>query len=235
MHRHDLVYLQSKEAFTLLNASVPLSVVQAIDEMIDVQQPFTVCRQTPQQPFKVATSHIENHCKYRLALELSAPPTVITLPLALEKLISSLPNDIQKQTQDFVTQCRDLMADVYAYGSFANQYFSHLPFVTPTSDLDVLIVVNDMDKLAEILIVIDAFKQMAQSTIDLRIDGEVRLNGHDDVSFNELIHALTSEIPTVVVKTIYEVELKTMDVLLGWKPYECECFISARKRSLIQR
>ena len=51
MHRHDLVYLQPKEAFTLLSASVPLSVVQAIDDMIDAKQPFTVCRQTKRGSF----------------------------------------------------------------------------------------------------------------------------------------------------------------------------------------
>lgn len=233
MHRHDLVYLQPTDAFTLLNASVPLSVIQAVDDMIDANQPFTVCRQSTPQLSKVATSHIENHCKYRLALELSEPPKVVTSPLALEKLIPSLPSTIQKQTQAFVTQCRDLRADVYAYGSFANQYFTRLPFVTPTSDLDILIVVHEMDKLSEILVAIEAFKQFAMTKVGLRLDGEVRLHGHKDVSFNELIHALISDIPTVVVKTLTDVELQTMDVLLGWKPYECERFIDARKRNLI--
>ena len=226
MHRHDLVYLQPTEAFTLLNASVPLSVVQAVDDMIAAKQPFTVCRQSTPQLSKVATSHIENHCKYRLALELFAPPNVVTSPLALEALIPSLPTDIQKQTHSFISQCHDLRADVYAYGSFANQYFTNLPFVTPTSDLDMLLVVHDTERLAELLIKIDAFKQFAMSTVGLRLDGEVRLAGYKDVSFNELIHALRTDIPTVVVKTIYEVELQTMDVLLGWKPDEYERFIS---------
>jgi phosphoribosyl-dephospho-CoA transferase len=69
--------------------------------------------------------------------------------------------------------------------------------------------------------------------VGLRLDGEVRLHGHKDVSFNELIQALVSGIPNVVVKTLCDVELQTMDVLLGWKPYECERFIDARKRNLI--
>ncbi|SNT70973.1 malonate decarboxylase holo-[acyl-carrier-protein] synthase [Psychrobacter sp. LV10R520-6] len=225
MHRHDLVYLQPEEAFTMLNASLPLFVIQAVDNMIVAQQPFTVCRQSTQHLSKVATSHIENNCKYRLALQLSTPPKVITLPLALERLVPRLPKDIQQQTQYFVNQCHDLSADVYAYGSFANQYFTNLPFVNPTSDLDILIVVNNMNMLAKILVEIEAFKQFAKSKVDLRIDGEVRLNSHNDVSFNELIHALISDIPTVVVKTIYEVELQTIDVLLGWNTYECEYFL----------
>lgn len=233
MHRHDLVYLQPTDAFTLLNASVPLSVVQAIDKMIDAKQPFTVCRQSTSYISKVATSHIENHCKYRLALELSAPPKVIISPLSLEKLIPSLPSTIQNQTQAFINQCRDLSADVYAYGSFANQYFTGLPFVTPTSDLDILIVVHEMEKVSEILVAIEAFKQFAMAKVGLRLDGEVRLHGHKDVSFNELIQALVSGIPNVVVKTLCDVELQTMDVLLEWKPYECERFIDARKRNLI--
>lgn len=233
MHRHDLVYLQPKEAFTLLNASVPLSVIQAVDHMIESKQPFTVCRQSTPHLSKVATSHIEDHCKYRLALDLSAPPQVITLPLALETLIPSLPSAIQKQTQSFIHQCHDLKAAVYAYGSFANQYFTNLPFVTPTSDLDILVVIHDMDRLTEILVAIDAFKQFALSEANLRVDGEVRLNGHEDVSFNELIHALLSDIPTVVVKTLYTVELQPIDVLLGWNTDECERFINACKQSII--
>ena len=233
MHRHDLVYLQPTDAFTLLNTSVPSSVIQAVDDMIDAEQPFTVCRQSTSYISKVATSYIENHCKYRLALELSAPPNVVTSPLALEKLIPSLPSTIQNQTQAFINQCHDLRADVYAYGSFANQYFTRLPFVTPTSDLDILIVIHEMDRMSEILVAIEAFKQLAMAKVGLRLDGEVRLHGHKDVSFNELIHALISDIPTVVVKTLCDVELQKMDVLLGWKPYECERFIDARKRNLI--
>jgi len=233
MHRHDLVYLQPEEAFTMLNASLPLAVIQAVDDMIEAQQPFTVCRQSTPHISKVATSHIENNCKYRLALQLSTPPEVMTLPLSLEILIASLPNDIQKQTQYFISKCRDLSADVYAYGSFANQYFTTLSFVNPTSDLDILIVVNNMDVLAKVLVETDAFKQFAKSRINLRIDGEVRLNGYEDVSFNELIHALISNIPTVVVKTLYNVELQPIDVLLGWNTYECEYFISTYQRNFI--
>ncbi|AAZ18993.1 putative malonate decarboxylase, subunit E [Psychrobacter arcticus 273-4] len=233
MHRHDLVYLQPEEAFTMLNASLPLAVIQAVDNMIMAEQPFTVCRQSTQYLSKVATSHIENNCKYRLALQLSNPPKVTTLPLALENLIPSLPNDIQQETRCFIDQCRNLGADIYVYGSFANQYFTNLPFVNPTSDLDILIIVNNMDMLARILVEIEIFKQFVRSKVDLRIDGEVRLNSHNDVSFNELIHALISDIPTVLVKTIYEVELQTIDVLLGWNTYECEYFIRAHQRNLI--
>ncbi|MGP5209470.1 malonate decarboxylase holo-[acyl-carrier-protein] synthase [Psychrobacter alimentarius] len=233
MHRHDLVYLQPKEAFTLLNASVPLSVIQAVDHMIEARQPFTVCRQNTAHVSKVATSHIENHCKYRLALELSAPPQITTLPLALETVIPSLPKNLQEQTRSFVRQCRDLKADAYVYGSFANQYFTNLPFVTPTSDLDILIIVHEMDRLAELLIKIETFKQFALSVANLRVDGEVRLHGQKDVSFNELIHAVVSDIPTVVIKTLHEVELQTIDVLLGWNTDECERFIDAHKRRLI--
>ncbi|MER1974057.1 MAG: malonate decarboxylase holo-[acyl-carrier-protein] synthase, partial [Psychrobacter alimentarius] len=77
------------------------------------------------------------------------------------------------------------------------------------------------------------FKQFALSVANLRVDGEVRLHGYEDVSFNELIHALVSDIPTVVIKTLHEVKLQTIDVLLGWNTDECERFIDARKRRLI--
>ena len=233
MHRHDLVYLQPEEAFTMLNASLPLVIIQAVESMIVAEQPFTVCRQSNQHLFKIATSHIENNCKYRLVLQLPTLPKVITLPLALETLISSLPNKIKQRTQYFIDQCHDLQAEVYVYGSFANQYFTNLPVVNAASDLDLLIVVNDMEGLAKLLVEIEAFKQFTESKIDLKIDGEVRLNAHDDVSFNELIYALTSDISTVIVKTVFEVTLQTIDVLLGWNTDEYEYFLRAYQRSLI--
>ena len=95
------------------------------------------------------------------------------------------------------------------------------------SDLDILVVVNSMDVLTKILLEIRSFKKFAESKINLKIDGEVRLNTYQDVSFNELIYALVSDIPTVIVKTLYEVELKTIDVLLGWDANEYKYFLKA--------
>ncbi len=233
MYRHDLVYLHPDEAFNIVNASLPSSVTQAIDKMIVAKQPFTICRQSTQYISKVATSYVENNRKYRLALLLSMAPKVVTRPLALCTLIPSLPEQIQQQTQDFIDHCIGFNTEVYAYGSFANQYLTNLAFVTPSSDLDILIVVNDMDRLIDILLEIQHFKNFAESKMSLRIDGEVRLNDYQDVSFNELIHAILFNISTVIVKTLYEVELQTIATLLGWNTDEYERFFRAYQRNFV--
>lgn len=228
MQRHDLVYLQPHESYEFLNASLPLSVTMAVDQMITSQQPLTVCRQDIDKVVKVATSYIEDGRKYRLALMLPKLPEVITSPLVLEALIPQLPKAIQQPTQKFIDRCAHLACDVRVYGSFANQYFTGLPFVQPTSDLDVLIVANS-DNISLVLLEIEAFKRLADAVVGLKVDGEIRLQGRDDVSFSELSHAIMFDIPTVLVKTLFDIKLQKIDVLLGWNTDEYEHFIRSNQ------
>lgn len=226
MQRHDLVYLQAYESYDFMSLSLPTSIKLAVETMIASQQPLTVCRQDRANVTKVATSYIENGCKYRLALTLPKPPQVITTPLALTALIPQLPKTIQNPTAHFIKRCTRLGCTVHAYGSFANQHFTGLPFVKPTSDLDLLIIANS-DYIAPILLEIAAFSRLVSTLADLKIDGEIRLHGCDDVSFNELTYAIMFDIPTVLVKTLEDIKLQNIDVLLEWNTDDYEHFINA--------
>ncbi|WP_201596358.1 malonate decarboxylase holo-[acyl-carrier-protein] synthase [Psychrobacter vallis] len=230
MHRHDLVYLQAHESYEFMNASLPLSVRAAVEQMITAQQPLTVCRQDSDTVTKVAASYIEDGRKYRLALTLPKPPAVITSPLRLEALVPQLPKALQTRAQQFIARCADLESDVYVYGSFANQYFTGLPFITPTSDLDILIVAH-RDNISPILLEVAAFGRFSEAALGLKIDGEIRLQGRDDISFNELSHAMIFDIPTVLVKTLVDIRLQTIDVLLGWNTDEYEHFIRSNRQT----
>lgn len=232
MQRHDLVYLQPHESYDFISASLPLSVTMAVGKMIESQQPFITCRQDIDNVIKVATSYIEDGRKYRLALKLSRIPEVIVPPLALDALIPQLPKAIQKYTQKFIDNCSNLGCDVHVYGSFANQYFTDLPFVRPTSDLDILIVAHN-NNISQILLEVEAFNQIAESAVGLKVDGEIRLQGGNDISFNELIHAIMFDIPTVLVKTICDIKLHKIDVLLGWNTDEFEQFIRSNRKTFI--
>ena len=232
MQRHDLVYLQPHESYDFINASLPLSVTMAVGKMIESQQPLTACRQDIDNVTKVATSYIENNRKYRLALKLSKTPEVITSPLALEALIPQLPKAIQKQTQKFIDRCSSLDCDVHVYGSFANQYFTGLHFIKPTSDLDILIVAHN-ENIAQVLLEVEAFNRFTTSAEGLKIDGEIRLHGCNDISFNELIYAIMFDVPTVLVKNLRDIKLQKIDVLLGWNTDEFEHFIRSNKQTFI--
>lgn len=226
MQRHDLVYLQAHESYDFMNLSLPASVTLAVETMIASQQPLTVCRQDMANVTKVATSYIEDDCKYRLALTLPNPPQIVTAPLALAILVPQLPTAVQQPTQHFIERCTRLGCTVHVYGSFANQYFTGLSFVKPTSDLDLLIVANS-DHIAPILLEIAAFTRLASTRANLKIDGEIRLHGCDDVSFNELTCAIMFDISTVLVKTLDDIKLQNIDVLLGWNTDDYEHFIRA--------
>ena len=232
MQRHDLVYLQPHELYDFMSTSLPLSVTMAVGKMIEFQQPFTACRQDVDDIIKVATSYIEGGRKYRLALKLFMTPEVIVPPLALEALIPQLPKAIQKHTQDFIDRCSNLGCDIHVYGSFANQYFTGLPFVRPSSDLDILIITHN-NNISQILLEIEAFNQIAKSIIGLKVDGEIRLQGGNDISFNELIYAIMFDIPTVLVKTLCDIKLHKIDVLLGWNTDERERFIRSNKKTFV--
>ncbi len=232
MQRHDLVYLQPHESYGFMSTSLPLSVTMAVGKMIESQQPFTACRQDIDNIIKVATSYIEDGRKYRLALKLSKMPEVIVPPLALEILIPQLPKTIQKNTQDFIDRCSNLGCDIHVYGSFANQYFTGLPFVRPTSDLDILIIARN-NNTSQILLEVEDFNQIAKSAVGLTVDGEIRLQGGNDISFNELIYAIMFDIPTVLVKTLCDIKLHEIDVLLGWNTDEREHFIRSNKRTFV--
>lgn len=230
MQRHDLVYLQARESYSFLNASLPASVTLAVDDMICSQQPLTVCRQDMNNVTKVATSYIEDDRKYRLAITLPKLPQVVTTPLALVTLIPQLPTAIQQHAQKFIDCCIRLECEVYAYGSFANQYFTGLSFVRPTSDLDLLIVTNN-NNIAPILLEIAAFNRLASAVVDLKVDGEIRLQGGSDISFNELTYAIMFDIPTVLVKTLDDIKLQNIDVLLGWNTDDYEHFVKSNTAS----
>ncbi len=232
MQRHDLVYLQHHESYDFISTSLPLSVTMAVNKMIEYKQPFTACRQDIDNAIKVATSYIENGRKYRLALKLFKTPEFIVPPLALEILIPQLPKKIRKNTQDFIDRCSSLECDVHVYGSFANQYFTGLPFVRPTSDLDILIIAHN-NNISQILLEIEAFNQIAKSVIGLTVDGEIRLQGSNDISFNELIYAIIFGIPTVLVKTLCDIKLQKTDVLLGWNTDEREHFIRSNRQTFV--
>ncbi|GAA0307506.1 malonate decarboxylase holo-[acyl-carrier-protein] synthase [Psychrobacter aestuarii] len=226
MQRHDLVYLQPHEAYAFMNDALPDSVKRAIDCLIETQHPLTVCRQDLPERIKVATSYIEDARKYRLALSLPSAPQVVTPPLALAALLPQLPSSIRALAQQFITRCTELACHVHVYGSFANQYFTSLPFVRPSSDLDLLLIAP-YHQLSEVLLAADTFKRQAKAAANLTIDGEVRIHGRMDVSFHELTSAIMLDIPTILVKTVHDIQLQPRDVLLGWNTYDYECFIES--------
>ena len=226
MQRHDLVYLQPNETYTFINSALPDSVIRAVDCLIETQHPLTVCRQDLPERTKVATSYIEDARKYRLALSLPSVPKVIAPPLVLAALLPQLPSPVQALAQQFIARCADLECSVQVYGSFANQYFTSLPFVRPSSDLDLLLSAPH-HQLGNVLLAADDFKHQAKAAANLSIDGEIRIHGSMDVSFHELTCAIMLDTATVLVKTIDDIQLQPLDVLLGWSTNDYERFIES--------
>ena len=211
MNRHDLIYLQASDSYRFLDASLPLQVKQKIQEQISQNIPFTVCRQESEDYFKVAINIMLQQRKYRVALGLSATPTLSQRPLLLAKILDRFSAEIQNMLQHFISAMQQLSCRVYVYGSYANQFFNPDIFVHAQSDLDLLIQPEHRHALDQIIAEIIKFK----AQLCIPIDGEIALEPKQNISFNELIFALRHQQEQIIVKGLRDIKLQSIADICG--------------------
>ncbi|RZG87034.1 malonate decarboxylase holo-[acyl-carrier-protein] synthase [Acinetobacter sp. WCHAc060033] len=218
MNRHHLIYLQANETFRFLDTSLAVSIQQKIHQMIEQNIPFTVCRQESVDYFKVAVSCFIDGRKYRVALALDTVPVQSHKPPLLSVIAENLDTQTQALLQAFIQKMEQMSCSVQVYGSYANQYLYKENFVHAQSDLDLLIEVNEMNKLPQIIQAIEQLKIQ----ISITIDGEIALPTAQNFSFNELIFALNHQQDTLIVKELYEIRLQKIAEILGGNLYELQ-------------
>lgn len=211
MNRHDLIYLQASDSYRFLDTSLPLQVKQKIQEQISQNIPFTVCRQESEDYFKVAINIMLQQRKYRVALGLSATPTLSQRPLLLARILDRFSAEIQTMLQHFISAMQQLSCCVYVYGSYANQFFNPDIFVHAQSDLDLLIQPEHRHALDQIIAEIIKFK----AQLCIPIDGEIALEHKQNISFNELIFALHHQQEQIIVKGLRDIKLQSIADICG--------------------
>lgn len=214
MNRHDLAYLDTQQHFTVLSSPSHI-ITEYIQRFIEQGLPFTVCRQNNPQMIKLAISCIIEGKKQRIAIGIDNNPKQITTPLLLNNLHSKQLTQVQKHIDRFISQCHQLGASIYVYGSYANEHLMALPFTHKSSDLDLLIVLDDKNHWLRVLELIIHFKYILYQTIGLNIDGEIRIDGKD-ISFNELILCIHEKTDTIVIKNLTDIDLANIhDIFKG--------------------
>lgn len=211
MNRHHLIYLQADDVFTFLDPSLPLAVQQKVQQMIQLNMPFTVCRQESEDYFKVAASCFVDGQKYRVALGLAAAPKRSHNPLALSNIITQFDLITQQHLKQFIQDLAVLSCSVHVYGSYACQYLYQEQFTHAQSDLDLLIEISNTHVIAKVLQLI----QHVQSQLSIRIDGEIALKNTQNIAFNELIFARNHQQNSIIVKELSAIHLQSIAAIFG--------------------
>ncbi|WP_353173208.1 malonate decarboxylase holo-[acyl-carrier-protein] synthase [Acinetobacter rudis] len=211
MNRHDLIYLQAKDAFKFLDVSLTPAVQQKIEQMIQHNMPFTVCRQESEDYFKVAANCFVHGQKHRVALGLASAPALSHRPLPLSHLIDMFDVETKNILEQFILHLNTLNCSVYVYGSYACQYLYQEQFIHAHSDLDLLIESSHTNMFRPILQAIDQLK----TQLPFSIDGEITLNKTQNISFNELIFALNQKQDSIIVKELSKISLASIAAIFG--------------------
>lgn len=205
MHsRHDLAWLNGAGWQAALDAAAPEDRA-AIAQWRDRQWPLVVTRRAPDAPADVVCLGLALPRKRRIAVRTSQSAIVRAQPaLLLED--AAAPAVWLAALDALRAQARSLRLRVY--GSLALQTITQQPYLSPTSDIDLLFQPGSRRQLAEGMLLLEAHAQR------LPLDGEIIFPGDCAVAWKEWASALAGK-ARVLVKDSGAVRLARTDSLLA--------------------
>jgi phosphoribosyl-dephospho-CoA transferase len=213
LQRHDLVWIEPAHVADCRPDAGSVDLERCIAEWIAKARPFIVRRQIFPDPAAVARLAIglplpPSQGKARIGLSVSrtsvarmaAPPELLRIasaaPLAWQSTLGRI-CDLGVRTR----------IDVRIYGSLAWQALTGLPYLSPDSDLDVLLRLRPE---SDVVTALDTLADLAAAA-PMRIDGEVvRLDGAA-VQWREL----HSGSQPLLIKSLHGVSLIEPSVFLA--------------------
>lgn len=202
--RHDLLYL-SASAWLEIVAHQPdkqLALWPARDWPVVVRRQTGLAIAQDENLIDVAISlpPLANGDKPRLPLQIRKDDVVRHRPaLALSEIIALLPSSIPSAMRELASANLPLAV----YGSCSWQAITGLPYVQPSSDVDLLFAPSDPSQLADGLRLLQDFSQI------LPLDGEIVFPGGKAVAWREWQQNDAALDQTVLVKTLNNVSLAT--------------------------
>ena len=196
LRRHDLVWLATDSDAGVFAANARHATI--VREWVAQQRPLVVAR----QPEDISAGYVA--LSISIALPALRQRVCVHVPrqllvrhwgaLPLASAIPGAPRQWQAAMAKIGQLCHALGIRAGVYGSLAFQILTRQDYLTPTSDLDLLFDCSPGVDLPALL----AGLQDA-SAGDLRIDGEVRLQGGWAVPWRELAMALAAGGPARVL------------------------------------
>ena len=205
--RHDLIWIRSSAWANILATRAEIAKHPAAIEWTDRGRPVIVRRAAPGDPagcipFGLPLPPAQG--KYRLCGAVPAP--CIVARSSLPRLADALAS-VPALWHITVDRLLDLSPDVQMYGSLAWEHLTSLPYLSATSDLDLLWHHEDAaateTRLAAIAII--------DRDAPMRIDGEIVNTAGIGVQWREL----ASRASTVVAKRINGATLMSRAAFLG--------------------
>lgn len=211
--RHELIWLTSRGWQQLIENATPEHrtalrgwqdfplVVRRDDDAIEDDQ---VCLGLPFPP--------DPHTGHKLRLALTANRADIAKhspPLLLAEVITTAPVHWRAQLQMLAQDALALGSSLRVYGSLAWQALTGHAYVTPRSDIDILLRIEQPQQIQAGLALLQQHSQF------LPLDGELMLPSGAAVSWKEWHNAQASAAGThVLVKELHMVRLTSITALL---------------------
>jgi len=188
--RHQLVWLNQSPV------AIEPRAQKACDEWFESGLPFIATRQTSDYELRLGfcTPRETNDASPQRIGVVARKDSIARLspPPLLAEAITQF--KILKGIRDFAeTQCFHL------YGSYLWELLTEQPYTTPTSDLDLFIVLEHAQEIPGVI----ACFQKLDCRLPIRVDGEVSIQGLGEINWREL--AASTE--TLLLKTTTGVRL----------------------------
>ena len=208
--RHDLIWLDSNRWRDALLAPLPDEWMGALGEWFKRGRPAVVRRQESSTANAISLGVALPPARGKTKIPLLVDRRVVTrasAPLLLATALVSAPPAWQAALQSLVDAARERGIEFRVYGSLAWQHLSGEPYLTGTSDVDLLWTARNGALRRDGLQLLAAW----QRTTGLAADGELLLPDGAAVAWKELLSASRK----VLVKSSDSVAMRARDDVLA--------------------
>lgn len=209
--RHDLVWLTPDGWGAALAQARPVERA-ALERWQREDWPAIVRRRDADAPSSVVSAGValpperETGIKPRIALRLDASHIARhSPPLSIAQIASAAPTHWRPALERLADDAHEL--ELSAYGSLALQSITRLPYLTPTSDIDLLFAPSTRTQLGT------GINLLTSACAQLPLDGEVVFPNGDAVAWKEWRDAVAGG-ARVLVKSQHAVRLAEPAALL---------------------
>lgn len=209
-HRHDLVWLDHARWRDALRSPLDAGALVALDAWFSNRRPAVVRRNDPgvaNDRLCLAVALPLTYSERKVALDVAHTAVRYTCPpLPLITVIASAPPPWRPDLTRLATTAHTMGVHLRVYGSLMWQHFSGEPYLTPTSDVDLLWRVADPTTLEKML----AYLLQWERSSGLTADGELLLHDDAAVAWKELLRRPRQ----LLLKRTSGVELRAYDEAL---------------------
>ena len=218
MRRHDLIRVQPRCWGVMLERRPELRNLPLVEDWALKGWPVIVRRRTHADAADITPAALPlPPCfdKRRISFSLPAGTAIEPMPpVLLEDASAAAISTWQAAIAALLALGRDADTQPRVYGSLLWQHLTGLPYLTATSDLDLL---WHVENAATATALITALSRI-EASAGVRIDGELQLPNEAEVSWREFASSVAYGQDCVLVKTMQAVTLRSVANLFEPRP-----------------